>query len=149
VTSKQRFWAKVNKTADCWLWTDKPKANGYGRLMVNGRAVSAHRYSWTLHYGAIPLGQVVRHRCDTPRCVRPEHLELGSQADNVADMVARKRTAVGERASRSRLSESQVAALRAFTWHDLLTYAELAPLFDITPSSMGDVMQHKSWRGVR
>jgi hypothetical protein len=96
---EERFWRKVNKTEGCWLWTDKPNAYGYGLINEfgkNGKRWFAHRYSWFLHNGEIPKsnnyhGTVVRHKCDNRLCVNPDHLELGTQKDNVRDMDARGR----------------------------------------------------------
>lgn len=89
-----RFWAKVNKTPTCWLWTANRLPKGYGVINVGGRAGSqqlAHRVSWELHFGPIPDGLWVLHRCDNPPCVRPDHLFLGTVQDNVDDMVTKGR----------------------------------------------------------
>lgn len=87
------FWARVNKTADCWLWTG-PTNGRYGRV---GRRTYAHRMSYELHHGRIPQGMFVMHTCDVTRCVNPAHLELGTPADNIQDAVAKGRMATGAR----------------------------------------------------
>ncbi len=89
----ERFWTKVNKSLDCWNWLANKYPNGYGQFQLEGKPRSAHRLSYELAYGPIPKGLVVRHKCDNPGCVRPEHLELGTQADNVQDSVRRSRNA--------------------------------------------------------
>lgn len=88
-----RFWAKVRKTATCWLWLGKPSRFGYGRITLTGKdTVGAHVASWFLATGTLPIkGVVVRHTCDVPGCVRPGHLKLGTQADNLRDMWVRGR----------------------------------------------------------
>jgi hypothetical protein len=81
-----RFWAKVNKTPTCWLWTASTrKGRGkYGQINLNGMQ-RAHRVSWQLAYGPIPNGLHVLHKCDVPACVRPGHLFLGTHRDNMDD----------------------------------------------------------------
>lgn len=79
-----RFWAKVNKTPSCWLWT-AATLRGYGQISLNRKPAYAHRLSWEMAYGPIPEGVEVLHKCDVPLCVRPDHLFLGSQQDNLAD----------------------------------------------------------------
>lgn len=103
-----RFWSKINKDGPvpphcpelgpCWTWTDVPDRRGYGKLRVGDHKEFAHRLSWRLHNGPIPTNKpCVLHKCDTPLCVNPEHLFLGTQADNAADRSAKGRSATGER----------------------------------------------------
>jgi len=87
-----RFWSKVDKTGDCWLWTAAQNRHGYGDFYVSRTFhTMAHRFSWALHYGPIPEGLFVCHRCDTPLCVRPDHLFVGTTQDNMADMMRKGR----------------------------------------------------------
>ena len=93
----ERFWAKVDRSGECWLWTGPQVGRGYGKTSFNGKTQRAHRVSWELTYGPIPAGVFVCHKCDNPLCVRPEHLFLGTPLDNVRDMCAKKRQVSGSK----------------------------------------------------
>ena len=87
----ERFWAKVQKGGGCWLWTGARTSRGYGSFRVTGYSWSAHRLAYEFHWGPVPAGLHVLHRCDNPRCVRPAHLYVGTPSDNLADALARGR----------------------------------------------------------
>lgn len=90
-----RFWSRVQKGPECWIWIGG-KSGEYGQFMNQGCRILAHRFSWQLaHEQLAPAGQVVRHRCDKPSCVRPDHLEAGSIAQNVRDIYERSRRSGG------------------------------------------------------
>lgn len=92
-TIEERFWIKVDRTDDgCWLWNGATQSKGYGCF----GPYLAHRYGYELQHGPIPEGMLVCHHCDTPRCVRGDHLFLGTHQDNMADMVAKQRAAAGD-----------------------------------------------------
>lgn len=103
------LWQSVVKTEACWNYTGSKDHNGYGHIFHLGKHYRAHRLSWEIHFGPIEghvpghpeLEICVLHRCDNPACVRPDHLFLGHDADNHADMVAKGRHAHGPALSKA------------------------------------------------
>lgn len=96
-TRHERFWLKVDRsdTNGCWEWTGTKRGYGYGAFAYQGVTVVASRFSYELHYGPIPDGMLVLHRCDNPACVNPSHLFLGTNKDNTRDMIDKGRQGFG------------------------------------------------------
>lgn len=113
-STEERFWANVRKTETCWLWTKGVSRRGYGVFYFGDTSAPAHRYAWALSFGEIPASLNVCHKCDNPPCVRPDHLFVGTQADNMKDMVQKGRSAhvFGLEANSAKLSDEQVLAVR-------------------------------------
>jgi hypothetical protein len=114
---QERFWLHVpeDRSHGCWEWRGTRRAGGYGRLMTTKPGtMAAHRASWIIHNGPIPHGMVICHRCDNPPCVNPAHLFLGTQIDNIADMVSkgRQRSLTGTAVATSKFSEEEIQRLR-------------------------------------
>lgn len=108
-----RLWAKVQKghPGECWEWTGYANRAGYGQISVGGGSralMGTHRAAWQVTHGAVPRGLFVCHHCDNPRCCNPSHLFLGTNADNIADAVAK-----GRLKGRPKVTDDQVAALRS------------------------------------
>jgi len=114
MTTKERFDAKWTPEpySGCWLWTGSTKTGTYGAFSVKNFPRFAHRVSWELHRGDIPEGMFVCHSCDTPACVNPDHLFLGTHRDNMKDMRRKSRFPHGEQHPNSKLTEDQVIAIR-------------------------------------
>lgn len=103
----ERFWSHVDRTGECWIWTAGRSEYGYGRLFFRGKARKAHRVAYELTHGPIPTGLFVCHACDNPACVRPDHLWLGTNQDNLVD-ASRK-----GRIPQSKLTPTTVREIRA------------------------------------
>lgn len=88
---EERFWGNVLKTRKCWVWTGAISSAGYGQIVYEGKQYGAHRISWMLHNPEGPGDLFVLHKCDRPECVRPSHLKLGTQKDNMQDRDRKKR----------------------------------------------------------
>lgn len=113
----KRFADKTTQdpTTGCSLWTAYAASSGHGRFGIGRNVYWAHRVSWEIYRGPIPDGLCVCHKCDTPACVNPDHLFLGTQKDNLDDMTkkGRDRKAVGSENGRSKLNSERVAEIKA------------------------------------
>lgn len=121
---------------------------GYGRhrpMGVAGGQWFAHRWAWTQAHGPIPEGMRVLHRCDNPPCVNPDHLFLGTQLENIADRVAKGRSATGERQGQSKLTEAAVREIRA---HPEVSTYEFARRFGVHHSTIHVARSGKKWKAV-
>lgn len=131
----------------CWLWTGIDNGKGYPRMGVRGRRISAHRISYELHKGAIPAGMSICHHCDVRCCVNPNHLFVGTLADNAADMVAKDRQARGRRVNTTKLTEEQVRQIRKLAAEGLGPRA-LERMFPVNHSTIQLIVRRKTWRHV-
>lgn len=113
MTREERFWSYVTKGPDCWLWNGSITRGGYPSFWTGTYHVRGNRYVWKLNYGAIPSGFHVCHKCDTPLCVRLDHLWLGTKRENAEDMVAKARNARGGDHVAASLSNEQATEIRA------------------------------------
>lgn len=111
-----RLEAQSEKTETCWVWTGYRRNGHHGALSVHNRPTYVHELSYAIHFGPIPEGTIVRHHCDNPPYWRPQHLAVGTQADNIADMWARGRARPGVTRGMAhhlaRLTNDQVGEIR-------------------------------------
>lgn len=148
-TVAARFWAKVQrKTAsECWPWLACKTGGRYGYIRINKVAYVAHRIAYELTFGAIPDGLLVRHKCDNPTCCNPNHLELGTQIDNMQDAIVRGRHAKGEGCGRHKLTESQ--ALEILTAPSRSDAIALCVAFGVSAATGDDIRAGRSWAHLR
>lgn len=133
--------------AGCWIWMGAETVKGYGSVRFHGSPFRAHRVSYELHFGSIPDGMRVCHTCDTPLCVRPDHLWLGSQLENVRDRESKGRTAVGEINGKSLLTVEDVREMRRL-FSQGVGRARLAERFQRDYKTVHSVVMGLSWKHV-
>jgi hypothetical protein len=156
----KRFWNYVNKTDYCWLWTGYKNPRGYGGLRIGARGKSkcirSHRLSWEIHFGKIPKDMSVLHKCDNTSCVRPEHLFLGTQGDNMRDMSRKHRqffqthpneTMRGEKNGMAILTEDKVRQIRN-RYKTEKVIAKIAKEFSCSRRTVNDVVNFRTWKHI-
>lgn len=159
-----RFWAKVDKNGPvpkhmphlgkCWVWLGSKDGNGYGQIGGRGKlsTIRTHVASCILHFGGVPKGKCACHKCDNPECVRPSHLWIGTQGDNVRDMIAKGRynkgeSRRGEENPSSKLTEHQVRQIRTLSSEGMLR-KHVAKIFGVTPENVSYIVLRKGWKHV-
>ena len=141
--ARDRFYEKVNKTANCWLWTGSCNIYGYGRFNYNGKKAYAHRFAYELEEGPIPAGLVMRHKCvGTRNCVNPAHLETGTHKENMLDKIRDGTLAKGEEHGSAKLTQAQVDEIRGSDEKQ----AVLALRYGVNQSTISDIKNNKIWR---
>lgn len=147
-TPADTFWHFTQRGDGCWLWTGGVQSKGYGTFSFDDTPFYAHRFSYELHKGAIPSGMCVCHHCDTPRCVNPEHLFLGTPKDNSVDMAAKGRSVSGDRCHWARLTSSQVIELRSLFATGQWTGKQLAERYGISPTHVYACAHRRFWTHI-
>lgn len=138
----------------CKVWTGSCDRQGYGRFSLKGRMFKAHRIAYEIHVGPIPGGLCVLHRCDNPPCVTPEHLWLGTVADNNKDAAAKGRSRNGGKGgcpgntNGATLSESDVLQIRHRARYWNTPQVALAEQFNVSQSNISLILGRKIWKDV-
>jgi len=145
-----RFWDRVDKSAPsgCWIWTGAKDEQGRGRIVTDDKPILPHRFAWELQNGPIPEGLRVCHHCDNPSCVRPDHLFLGTPADNSADMVSKSRQRRGSQRPGAKLNEASVTEIRRRYALGNISQEALAVEYGVTQGAIGQAILRKTWRHI-
>lgn len=153
---ESRFWSKVNKLGEslCWEWNASVLQGGYGQYYFEGRNQKAHRVSWVISNGTIPNGLKVCHRCDNRKCVNPSHLFLGTQKDNIQDMLSKGRDnyvsgwkpLIGERNPQAKITKEQVIEIRETKWD--IPYKKIGAKYGISAASVCLILNRTNWSHI-
>jgi predicted XRE-type DNA-binding protein len=144
---ESKFLKKVEKTDSCWNWTGRLDIGGYGRFSRgNGHWTKAHRTSYEIYKGNIPNGLIIRHLCHNRKCVNPNHLETGTQKDNVKDMYLANRqpNRKGAKNSQSKITQQDADEIRQ--WREFgYTQQSIADVFGISQGNISAIVARKLW----
>jgi hypothetical protein len=150
LTPRERFLAKVcpEPGSGCWLWRGMV-GTGYGMVRFERKMYPAHRLAWKLFRGEIAPGLAVCHKCDVRTCVNPEHLFLGTHAENMKDMKKKGRSPHGDEHSRSKLTAKNVSRIKAMLAEGHMRVSEIARAFGVTHATIDCIGKGKTWRHVK
>lgn len=146
-TVEERFWKHVQKTDTCWLWTSSRDGGGYGQLRISStKKTKVHRYSYQLHIAPPPAEIDVLHTCDTPSCVNPAHLFLGTAKDNAIDREnkGRGRDSRGEKQGATKLTEAKVYEIFQ-DFENGMSKQQIADKQGVSDVHVGRVLNKEKW----
>jgi hypothetical protein len=148
------FWDRVNQyvqisSTGCHLFNGHLDECGYGRITKDGKLVRVHREMWKQHNPNKEITGVIMHTCDTPNCVNPAHLVHGTQAENIADMVAKGRrvTVKGSAQKDAKLIESDIPVIRTLLASGVSGY-RISKQFKVSEQTIRFIKQGKTWKHV-
>jgi hypothetical protein len=133
----------------CWKWKGTINSRSYGVIGIAGKRYLVHRALFSLLFGSIPTGFVVRHKCDNPSCCNPFHLEPGTQKDNIGDMITRGRGnfVVGVHNGKHKLCPEQIVEIR-FLAQSGMSQQKIAERFSASTSNIESVVNRKTWKSI-
>lgn len=134
----------------CLIFMGTWDGNGYGMIGYQRNTIRAHRGMWMCHNGDIPDGMKVLHKCDRPACINIDHLFLGTQTDNMQDMIAkgRRKPTSGKDNPRAYLSEKQVNEILDLLEEDQLTYKEIGDMYNVAQTTIGYI-KRAGWKELK
>lgn len=150
----KRFWDKVDRTENCWVWIASTDSKGYGQFMSGSRKNAdrklkrAHRVAYELTIGDIPEGLELLHTCDNKLCVNPSHLRPGTHADNMRDMSQKDRSPRGVKQGRVILTEAEVLEIRATYIPKVISLRDLARRYGVNKSTIQLIVTGKNWSHI-
>jgi hypothetical protein len=153
---RSNLWNKFKIINGCWIWIRERDKDGYGEISVHGikrQKLKAHRVSWEVFKGPIPLGLNVLHKCDNPPCINPDHLFLGTQKDNIQDMITKGRKVIvpglkGEANPTSKLKSEQVKKIKSMLAQGIVA-GVIAKEFGVARSTISMINIGRLWRDIK
>jgi hypothetical protein len=149
-TPKEKFIKSYQLNENgCWIWTAIINKNGYGIICIKRKRILAHRFSYEFHVKKIPEGMIICHRCDNPGCVNPNHLFIGTHADNIKDKLQKGRgdCPKGEKCVRAKLTNEKVLQIREMIKDGIFNIL-IAEKFGVHPNTILAIKKGKAWRHV-
>ena len=146
----ERFHEKyiTDPMSGCWLWVGGVDTRGYGQISEGGKMRRAHRISWQLHQGEIPVGMDILHKCDVPLCVNPSHLFFGTRTDNMRDCAAKGRNVRpdcnGEKSCHAKLNIADVVDIRT----KRISQTQFAALYGVQRQAISKIQLGQTWKVV-
>lgn len=134
----------------CWEWSHSRNSEGYGNIWVDKKCKKAHRVSYELHFGPIPEGLLVCHHCDNPPCCNPDHLFLGTDADNTQDKVNKGRMVdnTGTNNPSAVLIEREIRQIHDLVLYSPLTQEEIAASYFVSKGHINNIKAGRCWANI-
>lgn len=154
-TTEERFWSKVSRMPndECWPWIPRHGGVGYGKFWLNKKIIGAHVASWILHFGGVPEGKEVCHKCDNRICVNPNHLFVGTRQENVADAIMKGRLRYGLRNLRrgedhpnASIDDRRARIIKQLLTEGRLTRKQIAETVGVTGNVIDGIRKGVTWR---